>query len=527
MVMVLFVSGSNTFAASVLTEIAYTKTTTLSYPAKYTILFSLWDDESAGSEVWSEEKTISLTGTKIKTSLGDTIPLTDVDFSQQLWVQVERKKADGTYKVLGLRDRLGVVPYALWSEKSSSSAQGGSVTSVTAGTGLTGGGIGDVTISADIGTAAGTVAAGNHNHDSAYVNVAEPDSITSGMIVDGTVSSGDVGFTYAGSATKGGPATVALALAANGINCPSGQYPLGVDALGNAESCTAAGTITQVVAGSGLTGGGTSGSITVSANLTASGGDNGTATTVARGDHLHSATYVDVTGDTMTGALNVPSIIVPQIATNSPGTNLSISAANGTGDGGDISITAGAAGSSSGGGGGDINITAGWNMPAGGMGYSGLGPPGVVSITAGGGYNTVGGNVTIKSGPTSSWAIPSNSFSKVSIQGGTMDGVNSGGSIEVEGGHSVSGGTLNSQGGNVLLNGGNANGSYPGGSIILAGGTGSTGGGIIIRTNGSKAGCNAANRGMLWYTQGGAGVKDSLEICAKDATDTYAWRALW
>lgn len=44
---------------------------------------------------------------------------------------------------------------------------------------------------------------------------------------------------YAGSASQGGAATTALALAANGTNCDSGFYARGVDASGNAESCTA------------------------------------------------------------------------------------------------------------------------------------------------------------------------------------------------------------------------------------------------------------------------------------------------
>lgn len=39
--------------------------------------------------------------------------------------------------------------------------------------------------------------------------------------------------------------------------------------------------------------------------------------------------------------------------------------------------------------------------------------------------------------------------------------------------------------------------------------------------------CGATTRGTLWYTQGTAGVKDSVQICTKDAADTYAWRPLW
>ena len=48
------------------------------------------------------------------------------------------------------------------------------------------------------------------------------------------------------SGTWSGNAGTATALAANGTNCSAGNYPLGVDASGNAESCTLAGTVTSV-----------------------------------------------------------------------------------------------------------------------------------------------------------------------------------------------------------------------------------------------------------------------------------------
>jgi hypothetical protein len=68
------------------------------------------------------------------------------------------------------------------------------------------------------------------------------------------IDSSEVNFNYAGSSSKGGAATTATALAANGANCAAGNYPLGVDASGNVESCTSVGT-------GGITGSGTLGYI--------------------------------------------------------------------------------------------------------------------------------------------------------------------------------------------------------------------------------------------------------------------------
>jgi len=106
-----------TFAIAdpVIKEIYYQKKTSLAYPATYTFRFSLWDAEVGGNEVWFEEKPLKLTSNLIKTYLGDIEPLDSVDFSLQYWVQVDRKKKDGTYVPVGVRQTLGVVPYALFS----------------------------------------------------------------------------------------------------------------------------------------------------------------------------------------------------------------------------------------------------------------------------------------------------------------------------------------------------------------------------------------------------------------------------
>jgi len=76
--------------------------------------------------------------------------------------------------------------------------------------------------------------------------IASFDSNNFGVTAGGTVSIKDDGVTlgtettgnYAGSASEGGAATTATALAANGANCAAGNAPLGVDASGAVESCT-------------------------------------------------------------------------------------------------------------------------------------------------------------------------------------------------------------------------------------------------------------------------------------------------
>jgi len=82
----------------------------------YTFKFSLWDAETGGNMVWEEEKTLTTKKSTISTLLGDVNSINGVDFSQQLWVQMEEKLEDGTYAVVGEREPLAVsaVPYALW-----------------------------------------------------------------------------------------------------------------------------------------------------------------------------------------------------------------------------------------------------------------------------------------------------------------------------------------------------------------------------------------------------------------------------
>lgn len=52
-------------------------------------------------------------------------------------------------------------------------------------------------------------------------------------------------------------------------------------------------------------------------------------------------------------------------------------------------------------------------------------------------------------------------------------------------------------------------------------------GGVRLNTPVAKATCDSTLRGTIWFTQGGSGVADTLEVCAKDSAGNYSWRALF
>ena len=130
-------------AADPIKSIKYQKVTTLPH-AVYTMKFSIYDAASAGNMVWSEEKSINLTNTfTITTFLGSVTPLDPALFSQQLWVQIE--DCTGSCVLVGTRERLAMVPYAMASEN-------GGVSSIFAGNGLTASGTtGDITLNVGAG----------------------------------------------------------------------------------------------------------------------------------------------------------------------------------------------------------------------------------------------------------------------------------------------------------------------------------------------------------------------------------------
>ena len=50
---------------------------------------------------------------------------------------------------------------------------------------------------------------------------------------------------------------------------------------------------------------------------------------------------------------------------------------------------------------------------------------------------------------------------------------------------------------------------------------------LVSALTGAQPTCSSSLRGRIWTVFGATGVKDSVTVCAKDATNTYAWRVIY
>jgi hypothetical protein len=64
-------------------------------------------------------------------------------------------------------------------------------------------------------------------------------------------------------------------------------------------------------------------------------------------------------------------------------------------------------------------------------------------------------------------------------------------------------------------------------TISQSGGNVAISASLTTLTSGTQPGCASGTRGSVWYTPGTTGVKDLVQVCAKDAANGYAWRTLY
>lgn len=156
-------------------------------------------------------------------------------------------------------------------------ATAGDITGVTAGSGLTGGGTsGAVTLA--VGAGSGITASGTTTTiDPTYTQRRVTGTCTGndGVLTvaqDGTVTcasgTGDITSVVAGTGLSGGATSGAATLTVNiaGASCAASEAITALGATGTG-TCTTVGDITSVVAGTGLSGGATSGAATLTVNV--------------------------------------------------------------------------------------------------------------------------------------------------------------------------------------------------------------------------------------------------------------------
>lgn len=83
------------------------------------IIFRLFDAESAGTELWNETQTVSVTGGTYSVQLGEVTPLGTLDFSAPYWLEIE---VEG--ETLSPRQVLTSVPYAMRAQYADGVASG-------------------------------------------------------------------------------------------------------------------------------------------------------------------------------------------------------------------------------------------------------------------------------------------------------------------------------------------------------------------------------------------------------------------
>jgi hypothetical protein len=174
------------------------------------IVFTFYTVATGGSSIWSETQNVTVNKGVYNVNLGDVTPMTSLPFGLPYYLGIQV----GTDPQMTPRIPLTSVGYAF---RAKAVETIGSHTH--SGSDITSGIVAETKIDSPIARDSEVTAAVNahalrtdnpHSTTAGQVGAValnQANSITSGMIVDGTITPADVGFNYAGSSTKGGPAT--------------------------------------------------------------------------------------------------------------------------------------------------------------------------------------------------------------------------------------------------------------------------------------------------------------------------------
>jgi hypothetical protein len=259
-----------------------------------TMSFSFWDAKDAGNELWRERQAVDVRLGYFTASLGSVTPISDGLFALPRWIEVE---IDG--ERLTPRKHVNSVAHAV-NAANASALNGVSAASFYTKAQANSSGNNEID-AAKLGSVPAAQYITKSQADAQFLNKTVPNTITSNMIVDGTIQEQDLGF----SLGQGG-GNIAQIIAQNGLDGggSSGNVTIGLspayysgqaydsrfvgrnqanvvtsamlqdDAITSADIkngaiqqqdlAFTAGTINQVIATNGLQGGGNMGAVSVS-----------------------------------------------------------------------------------------------------------------------------------------------------------------------------------------------------------------------------------------------------------------------